>query len=111
MVKFVPQPVVSGLFNGTAILILQGQVQNLLGIENQTQFWLHLKPLNIGIGLLTWASIEVGNRRLKKIPPALLALGVGISTYYILQNLGYSNQLGPTIAPPKTCLFQQPCYP
>ena len=97
LVKFVPQPVVSGLFNGTAILILQGQVQNLLGIENQTQFWLHLKPLNIGIGLLTWASIEVGNRRLKKIPPALLALGIGISTYYILQNLGYSNQLGPTI--------------
>ena len=90
LVKFVPQPVVSGLFNGTAILILQGQVQNLLGIENQTQFWLHLKPLNIGIGLLTWASVEVGNRRLKKIPPALLALGIGISTYYILQNLGYN---------------------
>ena len=94
LAKYIPQPVVAGLFNGTALLILKGQIQPLLGLSNPTQSWSALKPLNLAIGLLTWLSAEVAARRWKKIPPAVLALTIGVTAYHLLRGLGYSSQLG-----------------
>ena len=94
LVKYVPRPVVSGLFNGTALLIMAGQINPLLGISDTSTSW---KPLNLFIGLLTLVSVELGTRRLRKVPPAILALLIGLATYHICHRLGYSDRLGPMI--------------
>jgi SulP family sulfate permease len=96
LVKFVPQPVVVGLFNGTALLILMGQISPMLGLEKEAG-WDETKWLTLLVGTLTFLTAWKGARLLPKIPSVISAITVGVVVYHTLLWLGYSAQLGPMI--------------
>lgn len=96
LVKFVPQPVVVGLFNGTALLILMGQISPMLGLEKKAG-WDETKWLTLLVGTLTFLTAWKGARLLPKIPSVISAITVGVVVYHTLLWLGYSSQLGPMI--------------
>ena len=92
LVKFIPLPVVSGFTAGIGVLILVGQIPNLLGLElaphefileNLAQIAEHIDQANlyaIAIGvvsfstLLAWPLISRQSVLLKSLPPSILLL-------------------------------------
>jgi len=96
LVKFVPQPVVAGLFNGTALIILMGQMQPMLGLAEDGR-WSEIKWLTLGVGLVTAAVAWGGHRVLPRVPPVISAMTLGVLLYHGLLWLGYGEHLGPMI--------------
>ena len=90
LVKYVPQPVVSGFMNGIALLLIFKQLPPLLGLETVTPLSAVIntpnliKPEALIIGLVTVASIFMARRFIKRVPASLVALLVGTFTYYLL---------------------------
>jgi len=92
LVKFIPLPVVSGFTAGIGVLILVGQIPNLLGLEltphefileNLLQIFEHIEQSNlyaIGIGVVTsgvllgWPLISHKSALLKSLPPSIFLL-------------------------------------
>ena len=83
LAKYIPQPVLSGLFNGTAILILIGQFKPMLGIPGSSSFqslaqlWSEAQPLTFIVGLATCLTIWFGPRLTRKIPAPILGIFAG----------------------------------
>ena len=99
LVKYIPYPVISGLLNGTAILILIGQFEPIFGIPVKAlQFNIErIQPLTFLIGLVTAISIWYGPRYIRKIPAPFIGMGVGTFVFYVLSMAGFRKDLGPTI--------------
>lgn len=99
MAKFIPLPVISGLKNGTSLLIIYKQIWPILGLNKDVslyeipgKFGDILWP-NVFIGILTIIVILKGNYILKKIPPTILGIVVGTSAWYGFQFIGADNGL------------------
>lgn len=90
LVKYVPQPVVSGFINGLALLVLIKQIYPILGIDNNTPlFDIVRQPMSINsvttvVGFITIMSIYFSERYVKHIPSNLMALIFGTTSYYLL---------------------------
>lgn len=99
LVKYIPYPVISGLLNGTAILILLSQVRPMLGIPyRHLPINFHrIQPLTLFVGFVTAIAIWLGPKLTKKIPAPFLGIGTGTLVYYILSFGGFRENLGPTI--------------
>ena len=103
LIKFVPYPVVAGFMNGSAVLILIGQIWNFLGVPKKASLsllWgsLHeVRPLTILISSVTALIMWHGHRITKRVHGSILGLAAGFALYYALQGLGLSSHLGPTI--------------
>lgn len=108
LIRFTPYPVMAGLRNAAAILLFLVQLGNVCGFDHNTPFTsiiahlMEVKPLSLGIALVTF--MVMWNARLitTKIPPLLVALGIGTALYFILIQAGFSSRLGPIIGMPST---------
>lgn len=101
---FVPYPVVAGFLNGSALLILAGQIKPLTGVPlsalaDPAQAWHLLQPEPLALGLGTTAIMLLAARRLKRVPPALAGLAAGTVAYHLLDAAGLAGALGGTIGP------------
>jgi SulP family sulfate permease len=100
LTKYIPQPVLSGLMNGTAILMLIAQVAPMLGlakIRSFADFPVGAQPLTLVVGLATCAGIYFGARVLKPVPVPFKGMAVGATVYYGLVALGFGDRLGSVI--------------
>ena len=89
-VRFIPRPVVVGFTNGIAVLIASTQVRDFFGLSMETvptQFVPRIQllaarfstwsPSATALALCAIAIIVLANRMSKRIPGAIVALGVG----------------------------------
>ncbi|MGR3221103.1 MAG: SLC26A/SulP transporter family protein [Candidatus Anammoxibacter sp.] len=99
LVKYIPYPVTSGLFNGTAILIFWAQIRPILGIPQGTSLMDigATRPFTLLIGLFTIVVAWASSKLTKKIPAPLLGIAAGSIVYYILSITGFKENLGATI--------------
>lgn len=102
LAKYIPYPVVAGLMNGLAILVLLGQVKPILGLDAEVGLAWHAivnqgQPLTLLVGLLTILAMIAGKRWVKKIPPAALGILVGTAAYYLISMLFPEGRLGLTV--------------
>ena len=114
LVKYIPYPVISGLFNGTAILICLGQILPMLGVykgNSSLSDLADIQPLTFFVGLVTIFFISFGPKLTQKIPSPFLGIAAGTSLYYLLKSFGVNSGLGGTIGfipltipTPKYCL-------
>lgn len=110
LAKYIPYPVLSGLFNGAAILIFITQIPTMLGLTKAFNTYdaptllLSIQPLTLGVGLITSYTVWLAYRWRHKIPPAFVGILVGTASYYLLSYLGYHNALGPVIGALPTTL-------
>lgn len=103
-VRYIPAPVIAGFQNAAAILIFMSQLDSMLGFRQ------HVVPAdipaNLGqilfptlfVGVLTCVLILRGARITKRIPPTIVGLIGGITSYYLLAAGGLAAQLSPTLS-------------
>lgn len=105
LIKYIPAPVIAGFQNAAAFLLFASQLDMMLGLPTHTPYTavvFHLddaKPLTIAVGILTCALIMRGASITRKIPPTILGLIGGITTYHLLAKLGFEQQLGLVLGP------------
>lgn len=101
---FVPYPVVAGFLNGSALLILAGQIKPLTGLSlsalaDPARAWHLVQPGPLVLGLATAAMMLLAGRWQKRVPPALAGLAAGTATYHLLAAFGLAGSLGGIIGP------------
>ncbi|HXJ09639.1 MAG TPA: SulP family inorganic anion transporter, partial [Burkholderiales bacterium] len=90
VLRFIPQPVMSGFQNAAALLLLLVQLGNLFGFDKSINFVQALKdiqyarPLSLVLAVLTVAAMLQARRWLPKVPALLVGLATGTVIYYIL---------------------------
>ena len=108
LAKYTPMPVIAGLRNGAAVVIIMGQARPLLGLQPKAALSFHeiLWP-TLAVGLATFVVMWQGPRLTKKVPGAVMAIAVGTALYYLLQATGAGAQLtvgaGATAGVLETC--------
>jgi sulfate permease, SulP family len=106
LIKFAPHPVMAGFQNMAAVLLFLVQLGNVLGYDHNVPITRVLgqlaeaKPLSIVVAVITFIAMWYARRITTKVPPLLVGLGIGITTYYGLLLAGMSAALGPTIGMP-----------
>jgi len=90
LIKFIPFPVVSGYLSGVAVLIALGQIPKLFGFSSSISLWEGLGSPSLWqwqgvvVGIITILSMGFAPRITRKVPPAILGLGGGIASYFII---------------------------
>jgi MFS superfamily sulfate permease-like transporter len=103
VLKFIPQPVMSGFQNAAALLLFLIQLGNVFGFARSTTFVQalkdveHARPLSVLIALVAMLAMWQAGKRLPKMPALFVGLGVGTVLYYALGIAGLGLHLGPTI--------------
>ncbi|MFC1726297.1 SLC26A/SulP transporter family protein [candidate division KSB1 bacterium] len=103
IVKFIPYPVIAGFLNGTALLIVAGQIWSFFGISkkgsilNSIQSLNEVQPLTLLIGISTVVLMLLSNKVIKKVHPSIIALIGGSIIYYIFLHMGFSQNIGHTL--------------
>jgi len=88
LAKFIPQPVVSGLLNGTSLLIFITQIRPALGLDKSidlfdpVQMTSNIKIFTLVIVAATCLSIFVSEKLTKKIPGPVVGIICGSLVYY-----------------------------
>lgn len=106
LIRFTPHPVMAGVQNAAAALLFLVQLGNVCGFDRNIPFTAvaqHLaevKPLSLGVALVTFIVMWKARVITKKIPPLLVGLGIGTAIYFVLIQAGLSLQLGPVIGMP-----------
>ncbi len=99
--RAVPQPVLAGFMNGTALLIALAQLPMLLGLPPGSALdgaaWQQARPAAWALGLATAAAIWLCQRHRPRLPAALLALVGGAAVHAGLAALGSPVDLGATV--------------
>jgi SulP family sulfate permease len=117
LVRFMPYPVVAGIRNTTAILLIMGQFWPLIGVErasgaDATPFFQALgglQPATVVVSLATALIVWKGARFMPTIAVPVVALGVGTGLYYLFKLLGPGVGLGPQL-PPIEATLPSPDY-
>jgi|GEM_PF-448425 SulP family sulfate permease len=100
LIKLIPFPIVSGLMNLSALLVILTQIWPLLGLPARPDdplslSWMQaVQPLAVLIGLVTIAAMAFGSKYFSKFPPIVFAATIGISAFYCLETMGLGAQLG-----------------
>jgi MFS superfamily sulfate permease-like transporter len=90
LIKFAPHPVMAGFQNMAAVLLFLVQRGNVLGYDHNVPITRVLgqlaeaKPLSIVVAVITFIAMWYARRITTKVPPLLVGLGIGITTYYCL---------------------------
>ena len=106
LVNYVPLPVMAGFMNGTALLVILGQVWSATGIPAQASIWAlfshldEIRPAALLLALATVAAVMLLPRLTKRVPALLLAFFAGISIYHCFAAFGLGTALGGTLPPP-----------
>jgi anti-anti-sigma factor len=100
LTKYIPHPVLSGLMNGTAVLMLIAQAGPVLGLTKFGKFTdiaTRAQPMMALVGLATCVGIYFGGRLLKAVPVPFKGMALGTAVYYGLVALGFGGRLGSVI--------------
>lgn len=103
LAKFVPQPVLAGLMNGVAVLMMLAQVPLLLGIDHaawQADWWGALgraQPATLAVGLATALGAWLLAWWRPRLPSVLIGLVGGTLLYGLLHAWKPGLALGPQI--------------
>ncbi len=93
--EFLSKPIVTGFVFGLTILVIIGELPNLLGIPVTPGDVLHrisvlalnidqIKPLTAAVGVSALAVLFIGSRLLPRVPWALVVLVLGLASSYWL---------------------------
>jgi SulP family sulfate permease len=103
LVKFVPYPVVSGFVSGIGALLLLNFAPAMLGAGSLSQLW-HAAlggpapSIELAIFTTTVVACALGIRAaVPHAPMMMIALLIGIASYYLVGASGYGDALGPTL--------------
>jgi sulfate permease, SulP family len=95
IVKYIPQPVVAGFINSSALLIVFAQIGILLDIPRQENFWETIinldlmRPLTMVPGIIAIVTMLATKRWAKTLPASFIGLVIGSASYYLMKhNLG-----------------------
>jgi len=105
--KYIPYPIISGLLNGTALLIILTQLQKICNLPNM-HWQAIISKINyfaadsipfpkIGLVIFTLIILILSERFIKKMPAALLGILLGSLFYAALHHLLPQADLGKTI--------------
>ena len=103
LLRYVPQPVVSGFMNGIAVLLVYKQIRPLLGLKGGAPLAEILadptliQPLSLLVGMVTIVVIYGSARLSRFVPPSLLGLVVGTTLDYLLKVVAGDAAVGPVI--------------
>ncbi len=102
LVKFMPYPVVAGIRNTTAILLIYGQLWTFLGVPRQSMASLlgdlgQIQPATAAVAGATAIVAWKGGRFLGKPAVPVVALVLGTLLYYAFAMGGDGVRLGPTL--------------
>lgn len=96
LIKWIPHPVMAGIVNGSALLILAGQVFPLLGLRSAQELtpgiWQAISFSSLSIGIVTIAIFFLCKKIAPRLPNAIVALLVGTLYYSFLQSQGMGAQ-------------------
>jgi len=102
-IKYIPYPIVSALFNLSALVIILLQVWPLLGFSSQpssfaiADLFTGIQPLAIAVSFATISSMYLTKKHFTRLPPILVACSIGVVAHYLLSNFGFSEDLGETL--------------
>lgn len=103
LIRYIPYPVIAGFFNGTAALILIGQIKPFVKFS-QGFAWLSSSKLEILGRLGQWDAVQLEitlsvfvfclllDLLFKRLPAPLIALAVGSLGYYAVELFFFPNQ-------------------
>ena len=99
LIKFISYPVIAGIVNGTALLIVIGQIGPFLGLQATGLLDLFSQLGNIqipsmAVSIVTFALIIWGRSLIPRIPASVLGIICGTLLYYFLASVGFSEGLG-----------------
>lgn len=101
LAKFIPYPVIAGLLNGIAILIIIDSIKPLLGVAKAEPYADIVLTtgnyLTLAVGLITALFIFFGDKITKKIPPPIQAIALGCGAYYAFFYFVPNIELGSTV--------------
>ena len=89
-IKYIPYPVVAGYLSGVGVLIFLGQLPKLLGLPKDLPLYKGLIDFStwhwegILVGGVTMVAMVFATRLTKKIPATIIALTMGVMTYFII---------------------------
>ncbi|GAB6042437.1 hypothetical protein JCM17961_31140 [Endothiovibrio diazotrophicus] len=101
--KFIPYPVLAGLLDGSAALILLSQAAPLLGLPAAlpwSELGHHLgevSPLAPAVAAVALLAIHLGGRSWPQVPAPFIGLLAGSGCHHLLAALGYGAALGPLV--------------
>lgn len=90
LIKYMPFPVVGGYLSGVGLYIIASQAPKFLGLSQEENFWDGIRnPFmwewqSILIGSATIVAMLAAGRYMKRVPTVIVALGVGIGTYFLI---------------------------
>lgn len=108
LLRFTPHPVMAGLQNAAAALLLLVQLSNVFGFDRSIPFTAvaaHLsevKPLSVAVALVTFIAMWKARAITTKVPPLLVGIGIGTVLYFGIAAAGFGAHLGPVIGMPLT---------
>jgi SulP family sulfate permease len=103
IIKYISMPVVSGILNGTVVLIVISQLSNLFGLDRMSSsldIFIHLDQIQILttlVGLLTFVIMLREKPLLPFLPKPLIGLLGGTLLYYFFREIVGPEHLGSTI--------------
>lgn len=90
LIRFIPYPVVSGYLSGVGLIIIGSQIPKFLGASAEAH-WLDAIRNPAGwawqsllVGTMVVAAVIFTPRIIRSVPPAILALLVGVASYLML---------------------------
>lgn len=103
LIKYIPQPVIAGLVNGTALLIVVGQLRRMLGSGSSAdaslaQLSSQAPPASFWIGLFTLLTVLLSRHMTQRVPAPLVGLVSGTVLHHLLLRLtALGARLGPVV--------------
>jgi SulP family sulfate permease len=103
VIRYIPAPVMAGFQNAVAVLLLMGQLDELLGVPARVPLtqWpatlARIEPLTLAVGLVTVVVIWQAPRRTRLVPAPIAGLLAGTVTHYALAALAGAERVGPVL--------------
>ncbi|MFC1814242.1 SulP family inorganic anion transporter [Thermodesulfobacteriota bacterium] len=103
LAKYIPYPVLAGLVNGSALMIIFFQIKVILGLPKTVALkeivshFSEIQFFTLVVGLTACLAIWGGPRIIKKIPSPFYGLIAGSMVYYLFVFIGLENSLGSVI--------------
>ena len=117
VIKFIPQPVMSGFHNAAALILFLVQIGNVFGFDDRLSFVQALahvtdaRPFSVMVAAAAAAAMWSSRRFWPKVPPLLVGLAAGTVLYYALRLAGLGGHLGATIGVVPFGTVQLPSVP
>lgn len=102
LVKFMPYPVVAGIRNTTAVLLIYSQIWPSLGVDRQSWGALlsdlaQIQPATLAVTAFTALFVWKGGRFMRKPAVPIVALVAGSGLYYLIEAVVPGVRLGPAL--------------